>query len=78
MTTDDGRTYSDEATRSAAYLAMYPDAPVCRICGLALSRGNADDARWVGTSTNPNAYQAHGKCWDAQQPRAQWAWPEDA
>ena len=70
-------TNHDEAARSAAYLAMYPDALICRICGLALTLGNADDARWAGDSTNPRAFLAHGECWEQQPPRAEWAWPDD-
>lgn len=55
-----------------------PTDTVCRICGQGITFANQDDARWAGSSTNPRAFLAHGKCWDAQPPRAEWKWPDDA
>lgn len=75
---DDGRTYhdADEASAAAAQ-AEREGSMVCRICGLRITFGIADDARWAGTSTNPRAFLVHGECWDAMPPRERWAWPVD-
>lgn len=62
---------------AAAEIAEREGSLVCRICGLLVQSADIDDSRWAGSSTFARAFVAHDQCWEAQPPRAEWAYPID-
>lgn len=70
---------NQELHNAAVNLAMevYVNEP-CRICGELVKLEDLGRLVFAGYSATNYSRAAHGKCWEQEKPKSEWAYPEDA
>jgi hypothetical protein len=57
-------------------MSFYAGEP-CRVCGELITRDDLHDLVFAGYSKDNKSRSAHGKCWELNRPKEEWAYPDD-
>ena len=57
-------------------MSFYVDEP-CRICGVLIKPEDLKELVYASYSKDNEARSAHGKCWQLNKPKEEWAYPYD-